>query len=125
VLYSPVYLTKERLRPHLGSGRKIHEGQRVHSSLVLARRTEYIPKARPLDDDESFWRHLLDEGATGLQFRHDWLEHDLADLTWDSIGRFISDATGDGSILDGLRLYTATGKSAELQALARAHIQLA
>ncbi|RXW16276.1 hypothetical protein EST38_g9574 [Candolleomyces aberdarensis] len=34
--------------PHLWSARKIHAGQKIHSSLVLAElKTSYIPKARP------------------------------------------------------------------------------
>ena len=37
------------LRPHLGRGRKIHKGQKIHASLLLAS-SSYIPKARPYDD---------------------------------------------------------------------------
>ncbi|KJA23408.1 hypothetical protein HYPSUDRAFT_39890 [Hypholoma sublateritium FD-334 SS-4] len=47
-------------KPHLGSPRKIHAGQKIHSSFFLTSNVHngepYTPKARPLHDDTSFWQ---------------------------------------------------------------------
>ncbi|KAJ3507944.1 hypothetical protein NLJ89_g6020 [Agrocybe chaxingu] len=77
-------------KPHLGSSRKIHDGQKIHSSLLLADevdsqpsserrpRWRYTPKARPppIDGPDSFWETLRKEGLTGPTSRQ-WLELDL------------------------------------------------
>ncbi|KJA23446.1 hypothetical protein HYPSUDRAFT_137751 [Hypholoma sublateritium FD-334 SS-4] len=47
-------------KPHLGSPRKIHVGQKIHSSFFLTSNVcngePYTPKACPLHDDTSFWQ---------------------------------------------------------------------
>ncbi|KDR76655.1 hypothetical protein GALMADRAFT_139557 [Galerina marginata CBS 339.88] len=55
---------KSTHKPHLGSARKIHAGQKIHGSLTLSGKlgTEYTPKARPLDDDPAFWKRAQKEG---------------------------------------------------------------
>jgi len=61
-------LIKAFVRPHLGSGRKIHRGQKIHSSLLRADGStseNYIPNARPFDDDPSFWEKLRDKKRSG------------------------------------------------------------
>jgi len=45
------------IRPHLGSSRKIHAGQKIHGSFFLGD-MPYTPKARPLGDDTGFWETL-------------------------------------------------------------------
>jgi hypothetical protein len=73
-------LTNWSIRPHLGSCRKIHDGQKIHSSLLLADAlgSSYTPKARPLDivnPDGSFWKNLGQP-----QLSH-WVEADLYQYT--------------------------------------------
>ncbi|KAJ2913619.1 hypothetical protein MD484_g6797, partial [Candolleomyces efflorescens] len=49
--------------PHLASGRQVQQGQRIHSSLVLAKvNTPYIPKASPPTGKLSFWDDLRKDG---------------------------------------------------------------
>ena len=66
------------IRPHLGSSRKIHPGQKIHSSLLLddGASTDYTPMARPVDDDFLFWSKLQAD-----KFKSDWLEIDLYQAT--------------------------------------------
>ncbi|RXW13019.1 hypothetical protein EST38_g12835 [Candolleomyces aberdarensis] len=48
--------------PHLWSHRKIHDGQKIHYSLVLGKtESAYVPKARPPSDNPSFWDTLRNE----------------------------------------------------------------
>jgi len=75
------------IRPHLGSPRKIHRGQRIHSSLLLSDKPKYIPKARPLDGDPHFW----EKGRTGLS---DWLEIDLYEHTQTLVKNLITECPG-------------------------------
>ncbi|RXW16519.1 hypothetical protein EST38_g9334 [Candolleomyces aberdarensis] len=95
--------------PHLWSARKIHAGQKIHSSLILAESTApYIPKARPplqkaagvnSADGSRLFRSLLRLRRTGtprpdlgvafwedlradkLANSNGWLEVDLVDHT--------------------------------------------
>lgn len=62
------------IRPHLGSSRKIHPGQKIHSSLLLddGASTDYTPMARPVDDDFLFWSKVRAD-----KFKSEWLEIDL------------------------------------------------
>ena len=86
-------------RPHFWSARKIHPGQKIHSSLILAD-TPYIPKARPPksdtihqggllrrllsrfqplgasapSEDGKFWQKLRKDGLANSE---GWLEIDL------------------------------------------------
>ena len=73
-------------RPHLGSSRKIHANQKIHGSLMLAGnlKTGYTPKARPLDDNPSFWEKAREEGLG------DWLELDLYDAVRAHVENFIT-----------------------------------
>ena len=82
------------IRFHLGSPRKIHPGQKIHSSLFLADPdTIYTPKARPLGNDYSFW----DDFRNGKQ--NQWLERDLYDYTEDVIKNFSRDPDNTMQIL--------------------------
>ncbi|KIM35804.1 hypothetical protein M413DRAFT_14372 [Hebeloma cylindrosporum] len=75
-------------KPHLGSPRKIHRGQNIHSSLMLSNQTTYTPKARPSDDDPRFWANARENGLG------DWLELDLYDHTQTLVKRFITEGPG-------------------------------
>ncbi len=62
-------------RPHFGSPRKIHEGQKIHSSFLLADKLingqAYTPKACPVGDNPVFWQNARKHGLG------QWLELDL------------------------------------------------
>ncbi|KJA23435.1 hypothetical protein HYPSUDRAFT_137760, partial [Hypholoma sublateritium FD-334 SS-4] len=78
-------------KPHCGSPRKIHKGQKIHSSLLLAAKLidgqAYNPKARPLEDNPDFWETSRNKGLG------EWLEQDLYEiftkLHWE-VNQFIS-----------------------------------
>ena len=76
-------------RCHLGSSRKIHPGQKIHSSLFLAdTHEEYTPKARPLPDDkDSFWDDLRHKKEN----QREWLERDLYEYTGYVMKKFSGD----------------------------------
>ncbi|KAJ2912081.1 hypothetical protein MD484_g8331, partial [Candolleomyces efflorescens] len=94
----------DTFRPHLGSARKIHRGQKIHSSLILAK-TEYQPKARPpppdfdptpdlarvrsqqLSREDGFWKALRDDGLSNSM---GWLEIDLFGYAELLIKRFLA-----------------------------------
>jgi hypothetical protein len=84
-------LTDWLIRPHFGSSRKIHSGQKIHSSLLLSNNKEYTPKARPLDDDPGFWEEARKNGLG------DWLELDLCEYTGNLVESLISDDPGTAS----------------------------
>ena len=74
------------VRPHLGSSRKIHQGQKIHISLVPAAGStteNYFPKARPFDDNPSFWQMLSGEEKELNVNISKWLEVDLSPETRD------------------------------------------
>jgi hypothetical protein len=54
-------------RPHLGGGRKIHLGQKIHYSFIegAKKKNDYTPKARPLDDSSDFWKALCNNALNG------------------------------------------------------------
>ena len=92
------------VRPHLGSGRKIHANQKIHGSLLLAGKlkSEYTPKARLPDDNLSFWDTARKEGL-----RH-WLELDLNDAVRAHVGKFITDHH-DSTVWENLRQIATWG----------------
>ena len=95
------------VRLHLGSSRKIHDNQKIHGSLLLAGKlkSEYTPKARPLDDDLSFWDTAREKGLGH------WLELDLDDAVRAHVERFIKDH--DSTVWENLRqIATWAGKLA-------------
>ncbi len=56
-LFSP----NQSFRPHWGAPRIIHDGQKIHNSLLLSQpfiSREYIPKARPVRNDHEFWEKV-------------------------------------------------------------------
>jgi len=63
------------IRPHLGSSRKIHPGQKIHSSLLLS------------DNRHYFWQARSD----GLG---DWLELDLYEYTQTLVWMLINETPG-------------------------------
>ncbi|KAJ2920109.1 hypothetical protein MD484_g249, partial [Candolleomyces efflorescens] len=70
--------------PHRGRSRKIHWGQKIHSSLILAS-TPYNPKARPPPQSGAsptgefwFWDQLREDG---LKNTTGWLEIDISDYS--------------------------------------------
>ena len=73
---------------HLGSSRKIHPGQKIHSSLTLTNDTNYTPKARPLNDDPKFWENTCKNGLG------DWLELDLYEYTQTLVERLMGERPG-------------------------------
>ncbi|KJA17498.1 hypothetical protein HYPSUDRAFT_192134 [Hypholoma sublateritium FD-334 SS-4] len=92
-------------KPHLGSPRKIHKGQKIHSSFLLAERLingqPYTPKARPLEDDPNFWETARKDGLG------EWLEQDLYEYVNELVKQFINtlhvDMVDDSIILQNLR----------------------
>ncbi|KDR70482.1 hypothetical protein GALMADRAFT_76143, partial [Galerina marginata CBS 339.88] len=74
-------------KPHLGSSRKIHAGQKIHGSLVLSNKMGdgYTPKARPLGDDPSFWKEARAEGLG------DWLAADLYEFAQTLVEKFLNE----------------------------------
>ncbi|KAJ2935963.1 hypothetical protein H1R20_g1129, partial [Candolleomyces eurysporus] len=53
-------------RPHRWTGRKIHEGQKIHYSFVEGEtESPYIPKARPVSNSPTFWTDLRSEVLQG------------------------------------------------------------
>ena len=97
-------VTNQLIRPHLGSSRKIHSSQKIHSSLTLSNKTNYTPKARPLDDDPDFWENAR---KTGLG---NWLELDLYGYTHALVERLIGESPG--TALQTLRQTAMSGTSA-------------
>ena len=71
-----IFFLIKLVRPHLGSPRKIHEGQKFHTSFVLAEDFKvgrYVPKARPPTSNEnveSFWK-----SATAQSLEHQLSDH--------------------------------------------------
>ncbi|KJA24886.1 hypothetical protein HYPSUDRAFT_452805, partial [Hypholoma sublateritium FD-334 SS-4] len=110
-------------KPHLGSRRKIHEGQKIHSSILLAEeliKGEYIPKARPLNDNIFFWNTAnLDKGLGQS------LELELCDYIDNVVKRFITNFQ-DGTSPELQTLHQtaswADGQEAVCEALYRAVI---
>jgi hypothetical protein len=76
------------IRPHLGSPRKIHSGQKIHSSLMLSNNTKYTPKALPLDNDPGFWEEVRRKGLG------DWLERDLYEYTLTLVKSLVGECPG-------------------------------
>ncbi|KDR70478.1 hypothetical protein GALMADRAFT_76068 [Galerina marginata CBS 339.88] len=74
-------------KPHLGSSRKIHAGQKIHGSLMLSNKMgkDYTPKARPLGDDPSFWAKAHAEGLG------DWLAADLYEFAQTLVEKFLNE----------------------------------
>jgi hypothetical protein len=105
LLESVSHVTNWLIRPHLGSSRKIHPGQKIHSSLTLSNNTKYTPKARPLDDDPLFWVHAHENGLG------DWLELDLYEYTETLVERLIGERPG--TALQTLRETVMSGTSAQ------------
>lgn len=107
-------LSQWLIRFHLGSSRKIHSDQKIHSSLFLFDRdtkTKYIPKARPLDDDDLFWENFSDLSKI------EWLELDLYEYTEEVIRSFARDP--NDNTLHTLRRIGTSGKSARFSGFAR------
>uniref|UniRef100_A0A8H8CPW0 T6SS Phospholipase effector Tle1-like catalytic domain-containing protein n=1 Tax=Psilocybe cubensis TaxID=181762 RepID=A0A8H8CPW0_PSICU len=61
------------LLPHLGSARVIHAGQKIHNTVILTDKSDYVPKALPEGKDSQFWQQLRNDSTT----QSDWLEQDL------------------------------------------------
>jgi len=102
-------VTNSLVRPHLGLPRKIHFGQKIHSSLQLSSDKKYTPKARPLDDRPTFWEEARTKGLG------DWLELDLYKYTETLVERFISESPG--TALQNLRETAVSGTPAQLLTL--------
>ncbi|KIK05052.1 hypothetical protein K443DRAFT_4064 [Laccaria amethystina LaAM-08-1] len=101
-------------RPHLGSGRKIHRGQKIHSSLVRADGStaeNYIPKARPFDDDPSFWEKLRDKKKEHMKDIAGWLELDLYEHSKHAVEKLVTE--GDDIALKSLHHTYISGDSRE------------
>ncbi|KAJ2935860.1 hypothetical protein H1R20_g1235, partial [Candolleomyces eurysporus] len=79
-------------KPHLGSSRKIHEGQKIHCSFILGETTSrYIPKARPHDNTQSnkrsFWSNLRNNG---LREKSKLLEFDAFYRAADAVSKLLA-----------------------------------
>jgi len=103
-------LTNWLVIPHLGSGRKIHPGQKIHSSLMLTDKTrrEYTPQARPPKDDPNFWERAHTRGLGG------WLERDLYEYTKTLVMSLGTESPVDGPTLKTLRQTAKSSRSTPL-----------
>ncbi|TFK27480.1 WD40 repeat-like protein [Coprinopsis marcescibilis] len=105
-------------KPHLGSSRKIHHGQKIHSSFILGEDQKgYIPKARPPDvaqNDEAkqFWGAIYSDG---LMNKDDWLEIDLVQYVKTLVKKFIDGNGNSKDSLDKLSLETVAKYTQGLQ----------
>ena len=103
-----VFTDRAFVRPHLGSGRKIHEHQKIHSSLLRAdgsNAEDYIPKARPFSDNISFWKALRDKEQEPTD---EWLERDLYEHSQFAVEKLVTD--GDDTTLKSLHHTYISGK---------------
>jgi hypothetical protein len=98
-------------RPNFGSSRKIHPGQKIHSSLLQADRTRYIPKASPVEDGNAFWKMLLDKNAKRI-YDDEWLESDMYQYTRSVVQNLIKE--GNDTELQRLHQIAITGGSKPL-----------
>ena len=107
------------IRPHLGSSRKIHPGQRIHSSLLLGDEASasYNPKARPVNDDSSFWTILRTKG-----FQSEWLEIDLYKATQTAMEDYI--AGNCNTALHVLNKIATSGKPTWFQSVHTVYLRL-
>ena len=104
-------LIKPFVRPHLAKGRKIHQGQKIHISLVWAAgevAEEYTPKARPFGDDPSFWEMLRDKEKELPADSSQWLELDLYYVINHAIRTLVT--KGDVTTLRSLLHISISGK---------------
>ena len=60
----------------------------------------YIPKARPFNDDPSFWKGLRDKVKEPTVTDDEWLELDLYDLIKFSVEKLVTE--GDDTALKSL-----------------------
>jgi len=93
------------VRPHLGSSRKIHVGQKIHGSLTLTDKSRYTPKARPPQNDPPFWDMVRKEGLG------EWRAVDLYEYTQTLVEKFVND--GDSTVWKFLRQTATSGVSAQ------------
>ena len=102
-----VMVTNWLIRPHLGSPRKIHPSQKIHSSLTLTDKTdgEYTPKAHPLDDDPGFWEEARTKHSN-------WLELDLYEYTETLVKQLVTH--GPGTTLQTLHQIAMSGTTVQL-----------
>lgn len=60
-------LTDDRfVRAHLGSRRQLHDGQKIHPSLMLSNNRDNISKARPQDSYDQLWADLRNSDSEKL-----------------------------------------------------------
>ncbi|KAF8878890.1 WD40-repeat-containing domain protein [Gymnopilus junonius] len=84
-----------------GQARKIHRGQKIHASLVLADPgKKYTPKARPPKDAPTLWEKL--------DTFSNWLEFDIYDSIEAIVDKFIIDEE-NGAVLEPLKEMVASG----------------
>ncbi|KDR71319.1 hypothetical protein GALMADRAFT_144010 [Galerina marginata CBS 339.88] len=94
-------------KPHVGSGRKLHAGQKIHGSFTLTDKTkkEYTPQARPLDDDPLFWEKVRDDkNRLGA-----WRAVDLYEYTQILVNKSTSTKDGASAIWQTLRQTASSG----------------
>ena len=72
------------IRPHLGTTRTIHAGQKIHGSLLTVYGA-YVPRAHPVGDDTSFWTRLREDQP----FRRKWVESELVEYAANAMDKFI------------------------------------
>ena len=108
------------VRPHLGSGRKIHPGQKIHSALVRARgpsAENHIPKASVFDDNHdnnSFWANLRGWGREPTANIPEWLEVDLYEYSKLAVDKLVSEGDDTALNLKSLHHASISGKLSHL-----------
>ena len=97
------------VRPHLGSPWKIHQGQKIHRSVVRALGVGcYIPKACPFNNDLSFWEMLGDKDKGPTSNFSEWLEFDLYECSRFTVEKLATE--GDDTALKSLLHTYSSGK---------------
>ena len=95
-------------RPHLGVARRIHDGQKIHSSLLADGKlgNDYTPKARPFVDDPndpSFWDSARENGLG------QWVQLDVEEYVKNLVERFVDQVDSD-ALLKNLHQVALSGE---------------
>ncbi|KAJ7117550.1 hypothetical protein C8R44DRAFT_790986 [Mycena epipterygia] len=111
-------------RPHLGKGRVIQPGQKIHASVAFIK--DYQPKAT-LPEETIEWEDILEkgnkDGISWIQGLEHILELDLFDLSPKSVLQVIANAMSNDTDLDRLDFLTSIREGAASIAKAEPALQ--
>lgn len=94
------------MRPHVGSGRRIHDGQKIHQSFMVYHGDTYVPKARPTMGDVNFWKKCREDHGT----RSIWLESDFKKYAGELVNRY-QERPRDQNLIRTLHDIAITGRN--------------